>query len=94
MTEDNKQLGVYVAGSISQLMRAAAAAAGCTIDIFEPGAPGPQRLIDQGPRGRSGRMLVPLQLRAGAVEHIYTPKPLTKRQKRRLRGKQKESCHA
>jgi hypothetical protein len=87
MTDNsNKQLGVYVAGSISQMMRAAAAAAGCTIDIFEPGAPGPNDLLMP---ARTRQYLMPV-LRLGEVEHTYTPKPLTKRQKRRLRGKQKE----
>jgi hypothetical protein len=89
MTESEKPVAVIAhhhGGGVGlmHLMRAAALAAGCSIEF---GGPGPQNLTDRGPRGRSGRTLIPLQLRAGAVDHIYTPKPLTKRQKRRLRGK-------
>lgn len=71
---------------LMHLMRAAALAAGCTIEF---GGPGPVD-SDRRPTGKSAHApLLPSQLRAGAVEHTYTPKPLTKRQKRRLRGKEK-----
>lgn len=76
---------------LMHLMAAAAAAAGCNIEF---GGPGPMTGRDMEPRGRRQPprhdLLLPLQLR-GKVEHTYTPKPLTKRQKRRLRGKEKQA---
>ena len=44
-------------------------------------------MIDGPPSPRNGRM--PLQLPTGPVEHFTSEKPLSKRAKRRLRGKAK-----
>lgn len=70
--------------NMQQMMYAAAAAAGCSIEF---GGPGPTDLM------MSDRMFRGLRTeyrrRLSGVEHTYSPKPLTKRQKRRLRGKQK-----
>lgn len=90
MSENTKQRAVLVGPGLNgvglmHLMAAAAAAAGCTIEF---GGPGPAPLNENRRHPHPHERLLPLQLR-GTVEHTYTPKPLTKRQKRRLRGKEK-----
>lgn len=86
--DETPQPRVILLGSgLQGMMAAVAAAAGCTIEF---GGPGPGRWPSKQPRHSNAprhERLLPLQLTAGAVDHIYTEKPLTKRQKRRLRGK-------
>lgn len=89
--------GGGLGGGMARMMALVAASAGCSIEF---GGPGPAPMNPH-PSGRwSGRninptqmprsrTLLPMQLPLGAVEHTTSPKPLTKRQKRRAKGKQR-----
>lgn len=93
---DKKPVAVIVGGGrhadIGRLMVLAALSAGCTIEMGPPPEP-----VEHDPRYRLAPLpphprLLPLQL-TGTVEHTYSAKPLTKRQKRRLRGQNKDKRH-
>lgn len=81
---------------IVELMRAVAITAGYNIEFGGPGpAPVQPHSLSRHPADMlmSDRMyngLLPLYLK-GPVEHTYSQKSLTKRQKRRLRGKERNT---